>query len=409
MTRPLAARKPCQCRWIIALLALGLGGCANPEVAGRLPIQRGPTFSASGQFEMPDRWWTAFGDMALNYQIDRSLEGNYSLEAAWQRVCAARAVARREASDLLPDVDGFAESEGTVRTAGPNDTRFTLGVDFSHEIDVWGRIGYRVDAERLRASATEEDYQAVALTLSAEVARAWLSLIEARAQLALVNEQTKTNRDVLDLLETRFALGQIRSADVLRQRQLVESRREQAVIVQARIEVLEHLLAVLQGRAPQAVSYETGIMLPALPPLPKTGLPSELLNRRPDVRRDYLALEAADRDLAAAVSAQYPRVNLTGSVETAAESPENLFREWIASIASQLIAPLFDGGQRRAEVARTAAVVRERFAEYGQTVLLAYREVEDALALERYQRDRIACLPAQLDLAGQTSQQLREE
>jgi outer membrane protein TolC len=196
---------------------------------------------------------------------------------------------------------------------------------------------------------------------------------------------------------------------VLRQRQLVEATREQAVIVQARIEVLEHRLAVLQGAAAQEVSYDVGTALPTLPPLPSTGLPSELLNRRPDVRRDYLALQAADRDVASAVSAQYPRLNLSASVITAAESPENLFREWIASVAGQLIGPIVDGGQRRAEVDRNRAVVLQRFGEYAETVLTAYREVEDALSSERYQLERMKLLQAQLDLAHQNSIQLREQ
>jgi outer membrane protein TolC len=276
-------------------------------------------------------------------------------------------------------------------------------------VDLWGQIGSRVQAEGLRADSTLADYQTTELTLSAEVARTWFALIEAHAQIALLEEQVETNLTVLDLQEARFGLGQIRLADVLRQRQLVESTREQAVVARSRVALLEHVLAVLQGRAPQEAGYDTGSVLPSLPPLPDTGLPAELVNRRPDVRRELLALEAADRDLASAITAQYPRLNLTASVTTAAESPENLFRDWLVSIAGQLIGPLFDGGERRAEVDRTAAVVRERVADYGQTVLVAYREVEDALALERYQRERIELLNIQLDLARQSSVQLREQ
>ena len=117
---------------------------------------------------------------------------------------------------------------------------------------------------------------------------------------------------------------------------------------------------------------------------------------------------AADRDLASAISAQYPRISLTGSVINAAESPETLFRDWFVSIGSQLIAPLLDGGQRRAEVDRTAAVLRQRFDEYGQTMLIAFREVEDTLARNaisssgsNYSKPKSAC-PAGLRPIGQT-------
>lgn len=394
---------------LVAFLAPGLGGCATQAVVGTLPIQPAPPFSRSGWVEVPDRWWTALDDPALNREIDRCLRGNFTLASAWERVRAARALTRREASDLWPDLDGFAEAAGAIDTEGPNEAFFALGVDVAYQVDLWGQIRSRVEAERLRASATLQDYQTAALTLSAEVARTWFALIEAHAQLALLEEQIETNLTGLKVQEARFGLGQVGSADVLRQRQLVESTREQVVVVRSRIAVLEHLLAVLQGRPPQQASYDTATVLPTLPPLPDTGLPSELLNRRPDVRRDYLALQAADRDLASAISAQYPRLNLAGTVATTAESPENLFREWIASIAGQLVAPLIDGGQRRAEVDRNAAVVRQRFAEYGETVLIAFREVEDALAREQYQRQRIARLSEQLELAEQASVQLREQ
>jgi NodT family efflux transporter outer membrane factor (OMF) lipoprotein len=358
---------------------------------------------------MPDRWWTTFDDPALNRQIGRSLDGSFALAAALERVRAARALARREASDLWPDVDGIALVDSTFATEGPDQANYVLGFDSSYQVDLWGQIQSRVDAERLRASATREEYLAAALTISADVARVWFSLIEAHAQLELLEQQVDTNRTGLELQELRFGIGQVRSADVLRQRQLVESTLEQTVIVQSRIEVLEHLLAVLEGRPPQDASYEPGSELPALPPLPDTGLPSELLRRRPDVRRDFLLFQAADRDLAAAVTALYPRISLTGAVTTAAESPEDLFRRWFVSIGGQMIAPLIDGGQRRAEVDRTTAVARQRFNEYGETTLIAFREVEDSLARERYLIRRIERLNKQIELAEAASAQLREQ
>ncbi|MEX0818563.1 MAG: efflux transporter outer membrane subunit [Pirellulaceae bacterium] len=391
------------------MLQLGLGGCMNREATTTFPTQAPPPFSSSGDVVMADRWWKAFEDSALNHQIGFSLDGSYTLAAALERLRAARALTRREASDLWPDVNGVGVVDSTFGTEGQDQSRFVLGLDASYQVDLWGQIESRVDAERLRASATHADYHAIALTLSADVARTWFSLIEANAQLALLDEQLETNRTGLELQEWRFGSGLIRAADVLRQRQLVESTLEQAVVVRSRIEVLEHLLAVLEGRPPQESNYDPGTELPALPPLPDTGLPSELLNRRPDVRRDFLAFRAADRDLASAVSAQYPRINLTGSLTNVAESPEDLFREWFVSIGGQLIAPLIDGGQRRAEVDRTASVAYQRFNEYGQTMLNAYREVEDSLARERYLVEQIDHLNRQVELASQASMQLREQ
>ncbi len=396
-------------RWHLGwLLLLGLVGCANRSVVRDFPARPLLPFSASGQTDMPDRWWTAFGDPALNFQVEQALGENFELAIALQRLRAAQALTRREASDLFPDVDGFITTDSTFGP-GPDQTRVTWGLDAAYQVDLWGQIKSRVEAERLRAEATGADYHAVALSLAAEVARTWFSLVEAHAQLELLEEQVETNRNGLKAQELRFGSGFVRSPDVLRQRQLVESTLEQAVVVRAQVEVLEHQLAVLLGQVPQQASYETGAELPELPPLPYAGLPSELLLRRPDVRADYLALAAADRDLASAITDQYPRLDLTGSVINAANSPETLFRDWFVSIGGQLIAPLLDGGQRRAEVDRTAAVVCQRFHEYGQTMLIAFQEVEDSLALERYQIERIKRLNTQVTLAQQASEQLLEQ
>ncbi len=306
--------------WLVAWLLVTFGGCATRGVPPQPPTRPQPPFSGGGQVAVPDRWWTAFGDVELDGRVEQALGGNFTLAAAMQRLRAARAVERREASDLLPDVDGVIEL-GSTFGPGADRTSYLWGLDAAYQVDLWGQIQSRVEAERLRAEATQADYHAVALTLAAEVARTWFSLIEAHAQLELLDEQVETNRTGLKAQELRFGRGFVRSADVLRQRQLVESTLEQEVVVRARIEVLEHQLAVLLGQLPQTASFAPGAELPDLPPLPHTGLPSELLARRPDVRRDYLAFLAADRDLASAISAQYPRINLTGSLLNVAERP----------------------------------------------------------------------------------------
>lgn len=390
-----------------ALLLL-IAGCAGRELVGDLSQPAPAPFSESGQVSVPDLWWMTFRSPGLNEQMNLAFDGNFELAAAMDRLRAARAVTRREASDLFPDVN-FISEIGHAFRPGSDLSAYLGGLDAAYQVDLWGQIQARVDAERFRADATHADYHAIALTLTSEIARTWFALIEARAQQDLLEEQLETNSTGLKLQESRFGLGLIRSPDVLRQRQLVEGTLEQTVVVQSQIELLEHQLAVLLGQMPQTASFDTGSDLPELPPLPYSGLPSELLQRRPDVRRDYLAFMAADRDLAAAITDQYPRISLTGSLVSAAERPETIFRDWFLSMGGQLIGPLIDGGQRRAEVERTSAVVRQRFNEYGQTMLVAFREVEDSLAREKYQLERLKHLRAQVELARLSSVQLREQ
>lgn len=385
-------------------------GCAFSEPAPEYRTALPPPvpFSASGETIPADRWWIEFDNAALNRQVEAAFQGNYTLSVAARRLQAARALARREASPLFLQLNGVADVEANM---GPgNDQLGTVwGLSASYQLDLWGRIQSRAEAEQLRAEATHEDYHAVALTLSAEVVRTWFALVEAHAQLNLLDAQIETNSKGLQAQEERFRQGLVRSPDVLRQQQLLEATLEQSVIVRARVETLEHQLAVLTGQVPQTAGFATGAKLPELPPLPHTGLPSELLMRRPDVRGDYLALMAADRDFASAISAQYPRIDLTGSLLNVAESPSTLFRDWFVSIGGQVIAPLLDGGQRRSEVERTAELAGQRFAEYGQTMLNAFREVEDGLALERFQFQRINHLEAQVRLAQQASVPLLEQ
>lgn len=397
-------------RLALPVVAALLAACTTDRDDASLPLREVGEFSVSGAMEPPTRWWTVFNDPRLDALIEGTLDQNFTLQAAWERLQAAQALARRAGADRWPELDasgGLDYRRGSATSnAGPT---YRAGLEASFEIDLWGRINAQSEAEALRASATYADYQTAALSLSAEVTRAWYQLAEAQLQLNLLAEQAETNRIVLELLRSRFSAGLIRSADVLRQRQLVESTLEQIVVVRTRRGITEHQLAALQGLAPQDVASSLAPRLPELPPLPRVGLPVGLVQRRPDVQAAYLDLQAANRDLAAAVSNQFPRINLNAALTSSAEEPGSLFRSWLTSLGGSITAPLFDGGARRAEVARTEAIERQRLAEYGDTVLNAFVEVEDALLRERQQVERIESLDRQLELARNTYEQLRTQ
>lgn len=386
------------------------GGCQQRRDAAPLPFEDAPPFSSTGPAELADAWWTSFDDPTLDERVDRALRENFTLAAAWERLRQADAVARRARSDRSIDLDGTAGAGRTERDDGADDaTRFSLGLEASYEVDLWGRIGSAIEAERLRALASEADYKAAALTLSGEVATNWYTLVVARLQVQLIRSQLETNEKVLEVLERRFAVGQSGSADVLRQRQLVESTREQIMIAESLVEVLGHQQAILEGRAPQQEFVYPESSLPRVPPPPSTGLPAGLLRRRPDVSGAMYTLRAADEDVAVAVADTYPRIDLSASISTAAENPSALFSDWIANIAADAVMPILDGGERAAEVERARAEREELLADYAQTVLDAFGEVEIALSREREQTRRLVSLEAQLDLARETYEQLRTQ
>lgn len=165
-------------------------------------------------------------------------------------------------------------------------------------------------------------------------------------------------------------------------------------------QVLHHELAVLLGKAPGAELVLGSYGLETVPPLPATGVPAELLVNRPDVRAAPARLNATDYRVAVARADQLPAVRLTGGVGYSADDIANLFDDWFVNLAANLAAPLFDGFRRQAEVERTRAVLEERLAAYRLTVLTAIKEVEDALARERTQREYADALARQLEDAG---------
>ncbi len=372
------------------------------------PVEMPGSFSESGTAVIPNKWWTAFDDEQLNALVDSALQSNFDLLTAWERLRAAEAVVDRESSALLPDLEASGTGDVNRFSDSSGDSeQIELGLSSVYEIDLWGRIQSSVEAEQYRARATLRDYQTAALTLSAEISRTWYRLADARNQLELVEQQIETNETVLELIKNRFEIGQVQSVDVLRQQQLVEATREQRSYAEARVQTLENQLAVLLGNPPQNRVEVEPELLTELPPLPETGIPTDLVRRRPDVQSALFALQAADRDLASAISNQFPRLTISASATTAADNAGSLFEEWALSFAGNLLAPVFYGGQLRAEVDRSEAVKQQRLYEYGQTILVAFREVEDALVRERNQVQSIQSLERQVELATQSYQQLR--
>lgn len=399
--------------WYSLLLALlFLAGCATPlssptdirQANLELPEQ----FSEPGVQPPRNAWWQSFGDEHLNQLVQKALAGNLGLKASFQRLQQAKAVADRQSAGLFPTLDATAGAERQESDAS-DDNLFRAGLTASYEIDLWGRVQALSEAEALRAAASMADYQAAGVSLSGEITSTWFQLIEQRAQLELAETQLNTNQNVLKVIESRFATGQGGSTDVLRQRQLVIASRERVSNIQGDITLLENQLSVLLGQAPGGESLPDRNTLPALPPLPDTGIPAELLQRRPDLQRAFLQVQAADQDLAAAISNRFPRLSIEASVTAQSDDTSDLFDNWLATLAGNLVAPIVDGGQRRAEVRRSEAAMAELVQQYGQTALTAIQEVEDALAREQQQQRRLQSLEKQRQLADTTYLQLRTQ
>ena len=392
------------------ILVLLFFGCSPKFSNVALPIDGLEEFSYSGSSVLEDKWWTAFNDEQLNILIDSALQSNMNLAATWQQFLAAKAIVAREGADKWPQIGASAQSAINLPEpdfVGGENTQ--LGLSANYELDLWGRIRTAVQAEKFRSEASLYDYRTAAISLSAEIATTWYQLIAAKKQLQITLDQISTNEDIIKLIRTRFVGGQIRAVDILRQAQLLESTKEQQIIFETNVALLENQLAVLLGKQPQSnVAFETKD-LPTLPDLPEIGIPLELIRRRPDIQQSYAILLAADRDMASAVRSKYPRISVSARGQLRSNSFQNLFDNWAYTLAGNILAPLFYGGQLSAEVDRTQAVKQQRLLEYGQTTLEAFQEVENGLIQELKQKQRVENIARQLELAQKSNRQLRVE
>jgi NodT family efflux transporter outer membrane factor (OMF) lipoprotein len=385
-----------------------LPGCAHQAREITPPVHVPAGFSEGGTAQVAESWWTAFDSPELDALIEEAIHGNLDVRIAWERLQEARALSDRASSGLWPTLDADALA-ATRRPAFATEDQLQLGLSAGYELDLWGRIRSASQAEALRAEASAADYQTALISVSAEVARTAFQTVISRQQVTLLEEQLEANEQVLELLENRFGSGQIRRVDILRQRQLVESTREQLLSSTADLRVFEHQLAVLLGKAPTEAEIELPDELPGLPELPRTGVPADLVQRRPDLSAAYARLMAADRDLATAVANRFPRLSLSASVSTEENDAVDLFDDWIRNLAASLVVPIVDGGERRAEVRRRESLKQQRLFEYGRAILESLREVEDALVLEASQIRRLDSLEEQVRLAGASLEQLRRE
>jgi len=385
--------------------------CSRQVKKPPMPTEIPSTFSATGTEPLPDSWWQSFEDEELNFLIEQALKDNFSLGVAWDRLAQIQAVAKKSNANLLPRADfeaGFRRSRQETGNSSVYSSLYSLGIAAGYEVDLWSGIRSLRQAARLDVQAEQESLNTAAITLSASIASTWYQMAEAKDLIQIVKEQIETNKKVLDIVTVQFRKGKAAAADVLRQRQLVSSTEAQLILSEEKAELLQYQLSVLLGHQPELVWQDAAIELPELPPMPRLGVPSEVLWRRPDMRQDYRKIQAADQRLAAAIVDQYPSINLSASVETSALSVNNLFDDWLANFAANAIQPLFDGDLRKLEVERQEAIVLERIHTWGQTILEALEEIEAALTREKQQTLYLESLKLQLELANETYERNRE-
>lgn len=362
-------------------------GEISPELAEQIPASFYSDTTSAGPYD--GDWIVAFGDSGLVATVDQALRNNFGLRQAAANLEAAAAVARQADKRLEPIV--ALSLPGAVGGGGGTETGATFGasLDLAWEVDVWGRISSGQAAALADFQAAAAAYDGARLSLAAQTTKAWFLATQAWKQLQIADSTAANLRGLLDLTLTKQEIGQASEQDVRLTRADLASAEETATNLQGVYRDALRSLEVILGRYPAAQIEVPREFLPVPPPVPP-GLPSEILERRPDV-------VAADRQVAAAFSrvdsakaARLPRLSITASVGGASDNlgdalnPANA----IWNVGANLLVPIFDQGGRQLGVEVTTAQQKAAVAEYAATGLGAFREVESALDQEGLLRER---------------------
>ena len=337
-------------------------------------------------------WWTLFDDPELDSLEQRCGAANQNLKAAFARLQQARADTRVARADLFPAIT-VNPSAQRARTS-PDEPRFPAGypttlndfvmeADFSYEFDLWGRVRNEVAAAKASQQASAADMAFIDLSLRTELATAYFNVRSADRQQVLLDKTVKDYRDAADLTKNSFNGGNAALTDVAQSRAQLENARTQAADIRLQRSLSEHAIAVLVGENPSTFHLDPDpLPLNAVPPAVEVGLPSSLLERRPDIAEAERRVAAANAQIGQARAAYFPQFSLSAAAGYNSTRTAN----WLSapsqfwSIGPQISLPLFEGGRLVAQTDRAKAVYAEQVANYRNTVLTAYQEVEDNLA-----------------------------
>jgi NodT family efflux transporter outer membrane factor (OMF) lipoprotein len=340
-------------------------------------------------------WWQLYGDPQLDELERKAGAANQNIKAAFARLQQARADTRIARADLFPNLTGSASAERAhISPNSPSylpgkpvtGNDFNLEGDVSYEIDLWGRVRNEVASAKASQRASAADLASLDLSIRAELAMDYFNLRSADAQQLLVDQAVRDYKESLKLTQNLFNGGAAPLGDVAQAQAQLENAMTQAADVHLQREQAAHAIAVLVGENPSAFHLPTNpLPIDVVPPPIDPGLPSALLERRPDVAEAERHVAAANAQIGVARAAYFPQFTLNGTAGFNSVKASN----WISapsrfwSVGPQLTVPLFEGGRLVAQTDRTKAQYEEQVADYRNAVLTAYQDVEDSLAALR--------------------------
>ncbi len=387
---------------VLALLGLAAGCTVGPRYSRPAPPApppdawktQPPWQEAAPKDSIPKgAWWKVFNDPALDAYEQQLLQANQSLVAARDRLDQARSLARVATADMFPqlsaDPSALREYSGANRplagqappVSAYTQSVYTVPFSLSYEVDLFGRVRHNVEGANASLQSTAADLQNVQLVLTAELAADYFTLRELDAEFQVVQESVGYQQKGLDLVKNRHEGGIASGLEVAQQAALLDSTVSQLALVQESRAQFEHAIAVLVGQSASSLSLPVAPLSAAPPPVP-LGVPSDVLERRPDISTAERLMAYQNAQVGIARSAFYPHITLSGSGGWQSRDLGSLLNApslfW--SLGADALQPIFEGGRNRANLAAARAAYDQSVANYRQSVLTAFQEVEDGIS-----------------------------
>ena len=365
-----------------------MSGCAvvGPDYV-RPDVETPDAFRFSDELgrEVADTaWWSGFGDPQLDALVEAALRNNKDIRLAAERVLEFAARVDVTRADFYPQVgyEGSAARSRSVLANGNSitDNSFFAGINAGWELDLWGRVQRATEAERAQLLSAEESRRSVILSLVSSVATAYVRLLNLDEQLAVTHKTVDSRRESLRLFQLQFDGGVVSELEVAQVRSELELARTRIPQIERQAALLENSLSVLIGENPRPIVRGRSFESLNMPPVP-SGLPSELLQRRPDIRAAEQQVIAANALIGVAEAQYFPRISLTGLFGFASSELSDLVESQsnVWSYGGGLLGPIFDGGRIAGSIRASEAAQRQAVVTYLRTVQDAFREVDDAL------------------------------
>jgi multidrug efflux system outer membrane protein len=380
---------------LLPVLACLLAGCLlGPNY--KQPELDLPAGEAADHFSIftSAKWWEVFEDSVLNQLEEEALSYNKDLQAAVARVDQARAAVGIARADQLPSLSAAADSGRAGTVSGSGQTQSTANVSVSYELDLWGKYRRLSEEARAQLLASEASRDTVRLTLTADVANNYFTLLMLDEQIEIAARTLAARKENVRIYESRYKNGYSTEVDLRRVQANMSSVQAQEQQLRLKRTQAETALSVLLGKSPREIienNLPRGkklVEVTLVPDVP-ADLPSDLLARRPDVRAVEGQLIAANANIGVARASYFPSIPLTASVGYASTALDSLFSgasgAW--ALGGQLLAPIFEGGKIRAQNKQAEAKYAEMLATYEKTVQGAFKEAYDALSANRINRE----------------------